>query len=170
VSVSIDYTLANTHLDPQHPYPYPWNAVSAARGDAMAALRFLRAHASEYGIDPQRVAVGGAAARAMTALEVAYGSTPADRDPGILAVVDLWGAIESQTLLQRGDAPLLIFHGTADHLWMPYQHALDLRDSAHAMDVPCKLVPLQGRGHGPWDGLDAYLGDIRPFLRNHLGS
>jgi para-nitrobenzyl esterase len=170
VSVSIDYTLANPHLDPSHPYPYPWDAVTAARADAAAALRFLRAHATEYNIDPQRVAVGGASAGSMTALELAYGSTPADRDDGILAVVDLWGAMETRTLLQPGDAPLLILHGTADDLWMPYEHALALRDSAHEVGVPCEFFPLAGKNHGPWEGLDSYLADMTPFLRRYLGN
>jgi acetyl esterase/lipase len=168
VAVSIDYTLANPDLDPRHPFPYPWSAVTAARSDALAALRYLRAHAAELAIDPQRVAVGGASAGAMTALEVAYLAPPAERDPGIRAVVDLWGAMEQQTLLQPGDAPLLVIHGTADDLWMPYPQAVRLRDSARAANVPCRFIPLPGKNHGPWGGLDAYLDDIRPFLRANL--
>ena len=65
-------------------------------------------------------------------------------------------------------APLVIFHGTADQLWMPYAQALRLRDSARAAGVPCDFNPLPGKNHGPWDGLDAYLDEIRPFLRAHL--
>ena len=169
VSVSIDYTLANEHLDPNHPFPYPDYAIAAARDDARTALRFLRAHANEYGIDPKRVAVGGASAGAITALTVAYGSTPANRDEGIRAVVDLWGAFESPTLLQPGDAPLLIMHGTDDHLWMPFEQAVRLRDSAHAEGVPCVFRPLAGKNHGPWEDVDAYLqDDILPFLRHHV--
>jgi acetyl esterase/lipase len=165
IGASIDYTLANPDLDAAHPFPYPWNAVTAARGDAIAALHFLRAHASDYGIDGNRVAVAGASAGSMTALEVAYGGT---RDPGIRAVVDLWGAMEQQKLLQAGDAPLLILHGTADLLWMPYPQAIRLRDSAHAAGVPCKFIPLAGKNHGPWEGLDSYIDDITPFLRQYL--
>ena len=168
VSVSIDYTLANAELDSSHPFPYPWDAIVAARADAILALRFLRAHASEYGIDPHRVAIGGASAGAMTALEVAYGSTPANRDDGIVAVVDLWGAMQTQTLLQHGDAPLLILHGTADQLWMPFAQAIRLRDSARAAGVPYVFLPLAGKNHGPWEDLDKYLDDITPFLRRYL--
>ena len=67
-------------------------------------------------------------------------------------------------------APLLILHGTADQLWMPFAHAVALRDSAHDVGVPCEFFPLAGKNHGPWEGLDAYLADMTPFLRRYLGN
>lgn len=169
VSVSIDYTLANAGLDEEHPFPYPAAAVAAARDDARAALRFLRAHAGELGIDPDAVAIGGASAGAITALTVAYGSTPEKRDPGIRAVVDLWGALPGSGL-EPGDAPLLVLHGTADQRWMPFAQAERLRDSARAAGVPCTFIPLRGKNHGPWEDLDDYLERITPFLRRYLES
>jgi acetyl esterase/lipase len=42
-------------LSPEAPYP-------AAVQDARAAVRWMRAHAGEYGIDPARIAVGGGSA------------------------------------------------------------------------------------------------------------
>ncbi len=168
VSVSIDYTLANGGFDEAHPFPYPGASIAKARDDARAAIRFLRTHAGEYGIDPNNIAVGGASAGAITALTVAYGAAPANRDPGIRAVVDLWGALESATLLQRGDAPLLILHGTADQHWMPFAQAERLEHSARTAGVPCTFLPLAGKNHGPWEDLDKYLADITPFLRRNL--
>ena len=161
VSVSIDYTLTNAGFDEAHPFPYPGSAVRAASTDARAAIAFLRAHAPSFGIDPDRIAIGGASAGSITALDVAYGGT---RDPGIRAVVDLWGALEGHTIAP-GAAPLLVIHGTADQHWMPFAQAERLRDGARAANVPCTFLPLPGKNHGPWDGLDDYLAAIGPFLK-----
>jgi acetyl esterase/lipase len=48
--------------------------ILAAQHDVQAAVRYIRAHATEYGIDPSEVAVGGFSAGAVTALHLAYRS------------------------------------------------------------------------------------------------
>lgn len=53
-------------------------AMVAAQHDAQAAIRWLRANASAYGLDPTKIAVGGGSAGAITAINVAQRS----HDPG----------------------------------------------------------------------------------------
>ena len=45
---------------------------AVAQSDAQAAVRFLRAHASEFGIDPGRIAAAGWSAGSITAFAVGY--------------------------------------------------------------------------------------------------
>ncbi|PAW66311.1 MAG: hypothetical protein B9S34_08475 [Opitutia bacterium Tous-C1TDCM] len=49
--------------------------------DCKNAVRFLRAHAAKYGIDPQRIAVGGGSAGGHLALMVAYTAGQPDLEP-----------------------------------------------------------------------------------------
>jgi acetyl esterase/lipase len=68
--------------------------------DCKNAVRFLRAHAKDYGVDPERIATMGTSAGAHLALMVAYTATePALEPPApyptvsnrVRAVVDLYG-------------------------------------------------------------------------------
>jgi dienelactone hydrolase len=46
--------------------------IIAAQQDALAAVRWLRVHAADYDIDPNKIAVGGFSAGAVTASNLAY--------------------------------------------------------------------------------------------------
>ncbi|EIQ00419.1 esterase/lipase [Opitutaceae bacterium TAV1] len=90
VVVSVDYRLA-TKEQPGWP---------VAVQDCKNAVRFLRAHADKYGIDPARIAVAGGSAGAHLALMVAYTANdpalePSSPYPGVSnevgAVIELYG-------------------------------------------------------------------------------
>ncbi|WFL77273.1 hypothetical protein P7228_14980 [Altererythrobacter arenosus] len=50
-----------------------WSTIFAASEDLASAVSFARANSDELGIDPERIAVGGFSAGAITAINAAYG-------------------------------------------------------------------------------------------------
>ena len=153
VAVSIDYRLA-----PQgcvgNPGPSCIIGIQQAQYDAQAAVRFLRANAATYGIDPNKIAMGGSSAGAITALNVAYSPDDVGTSgtPGVAsdvqAVVSLSGARLRGTP-DPGEAPALLFHGTADPL-VPYAWAQDTIATIQAAGVLGLLTTWEGDGHVPY--------------------
>ena len=101
--VSVDYRKATEAVFP------------AALGDVKAAVRFVKAHAMEYGFDPERIAIWGESAGAylslMTALtpDVAelnadvtdYAEIPSD----VMALVSFYAPVEFYTLYEEAGKP-----------------------------------------------------------------
>jgi acetyl esterase/lipase len=165
VTVSINYRLA----------PLSGQTILNARYDAQAAVRFLRARASTYDIDADRIATAGTSAGAITALNVAYNA----HDPGssgnpgfssaVGAAVSLSGALLGGSIA-AGEPPSLLFHGTNDTLVL-YQWAVNTRNAATAAGVPCYLITYQGEGHvpiGPPGRFQEVIDTTRNFLYAEL--
>ena len=107
--------------------------------DAKAAVRFFRAHATDWRIDTSLIFEGGTSAGAFTAIHHAYldqsevwtaidtsalGNIEGNSGtPGyssrISAVINCWGAIGDTLWMNRGDAPVISFHGLQDSV-VPY--------------------------------------------------
>jgi acetyl esterase/lipase len=142
-NVSINYRLG----------PLSGAQILAAQHDAQAAVRFLRANASTYRIDPNRIAVAGTSAGAITAEHVAYNSENpgSSGNPGhsstVGAAVSLSGA-KLLGMINAGEPPSLLFHGTTDSL-VPYQWAVNTVTQARTADVAAYLITYQGEGHVP---------------------
>ena len=147
VNVSINYRLEPGGCSASGPTPACITAIVEAEQDAQTAVGFLRTNAATYGIDPTRIAVGGSSAGAITALNVGYASaeTPAD---AVRAAVSLSGAVLGPTV-NAGDAPALLFHGTADPL-VPYQWAVNTVNAAKAAGLDVFLETWTGQGHVPY--------------------
>ena len=78
VNVSINYRLCPGGCSAGGVTAGCVEAIIQATYDAQAAVRWLRANATTYGIDPTRIAIGGSSAGAITAMNVAFASTQFD--------------------------------------------------------------------------------------------
>jgi acetyl esterase/lipase len=190
VAVSIDYRLM-----PQSPIPsarvrplldalpdIPIRAaVVAAADDTLTALRFLRAHARQLRIDPDRLGLIGASAGAITADQVAYALDDLGiAVPRIRFVGSLWGGIPDvlgAQGLRRGEAPLFSVHGDADPtVPVAWEDALQARARAQGVRAVYDRVPGGAHGYGGTQfftrdtgrGLTAYE-RLLAFAEQHLG-
>jgi predicted esterase len=122
-------------------------AMSEALADAQAAVRFLRTNASTYAVDVNRIAMGGSSAGAITALNAGF-RTAEDPTAAIGAAVSLSGA-NLLSAIGAGDAPSLLFHGTADPI-VPYSWATITYNQAIAAGLDSFLTTFTGAGHVPY--------------------
>ena len=140
VGVSIEYRV-NTTSDCQYvqdhqadnPQPPDWlekylycaQAIFGAQHDAQAAVRWIRRHAAEYRVDPNKVAVGGFSAGAVTAANLAYrwddtGDHAYQPDDHPSANSRVQGALEASGCeylpdsIGAGDAPTSSIHSEFD--------------------------------------------------------
>ena len=171
VGFSIDYRLAPHGCSAAGPTTECLLAIRDATWDAQTAVRFVREHAGDYGVDPTRIAIAGTSAGAITALDVGY--SPESPGPGdhagessaVRAAVSLSGARILGTP-NAGDAPALLFHGTADVV-VPYQWAVDTVTAAQDAGLLALLTPFDGEGHVPYHR-DTILTQTTNFLYHTL--
>lgn len=150
-------------------------SIIDATEDAQAAVRFFRAHADEYGIDTDRIAIAGTSAGAITALHVGFGlsvpgnsGTPGERSD-VAAAVSLSGAAVFQNAIDSQDAKTLLFHGSADTV-VPYAWASDTHAAAQAASLRTHLVTWEGAGHVPYvENREQILELTQNFLFHSLG-
>ncbi|MFN0109442.1 MAG: alpha/beta hydrolase [Blastocatellia bacterium] len=139
--------------------------------DAKSAIRWVRTHAKEFGIDANRiVAAGGSAGghlAASTALVKSLDEKSEDTKissvPNALALFNpaldlsaprLREMIGEQTLeisplhqVRQGAPPTIIFHGTGDTT-VPFKQAEDFCAAMKKQNARCELKAYQGRAHG----------------------
>jgi predicted esterase len=147
VNVSIDYRLEPGGCSASTPTSTCVIAIGEALADAQTAVQYLRANAASYGIDVNRIAIGGSSAGAITALHVAFSSSETPT-AAVAAAVSLSGA-RIIVNPSAGDAPTLLFHGTADTV-VPYQWAVDTFTLATAAGLDSFLTSWSGAGHVPY--------------------
>lgn len=149
----------------------------AAFNDSVAAVRWVREHAKEYNIDPNRIgAAGGSAGGHLVAMLgtmnprmvqavaafnpavdlVSFGKSKASDAQN--AVYEFLGAsyVENRALwaeatpllhVSKGSAPFLFLHGDSDTT-VPYRQSIDMIGKLKAAGVPAELFTAEGAAHG----------------------
>ena len=136
--------------------------------DGKSAVRWMREHAAELGIDPDSIAAGGGSAGGHVAATtgVIDGLDEAGEDTSVSSVPNAlvlfnpatdisksqrWGdrAMEGSPLhhVDRGDPPTIVFHGRADTT-VPYATAVRFCEAMQEEGNRCELVGFDGRPHG----------------------
>ncbi len=127
-------------------------AATDAISDGQTAVRWLRAHAAQYGIDPTRIAFAGFSAGGIMATGVGVGTDPTNPtdSPGYSSKVQAWvsvsGGLPGGEGVSATTPPGYLFSGTAD-TYVPYQWSVD---TANAMDEAGRAAVLYsepGVGH-----------------------
>jgi acetyl esterase/lipase len=126
VAAAIDYRLANG--DPHHFWPAPLV-------DAQLAVRWLRSHAAEFGVDPARICALGDSAGAHLAVFLAvldhtepgdYSGELANVPSSVACAVDNFGPVDL----------------TADNFWPPNLQMFGNQDRTQVMDQERAASPL----------------------------
>jgi acetyl esterase/lipase len=140
--------------------------------DCKSAMRWVRAHAEQLGIDPHRIAASGASAGGgLSAIAgMVDGLNDPDDDLSVSAkanalilwnpIVDMspghWGQqyvherypeFSPAENVDRNDPPAIIFHGTADVI-EPQALIDGFRSKMLAAGVRCDVIYYRGQGHG----------------------
>jgi acetyl esterase/lipase len=134
--------------------------------DSKAAIRWLRANASKYHIDPTRVGVAGASAGGyLVALLGTAGDAKdlegkggnPDQSSRVQAVLDIFGPTRIRngdakrdnvlTYVRKDNPPFLIVHGDADKT-VPLAASERLTEALKKAGVEVNLVVMKGAGHG----------------------
>lgn len=125
------------------------NAAAAAFEDAATALVWASENADARCLDIDRFAVWGSSAGAITALHVSHGLDEYFIDrPQPLVVVDYWGRLFLDGLVDSDGPPLMIVHGTNDQSQIYEDTAIVLAAEADAVGLPYSFYTIQDGPHG----------------------
>ncbi len=163
VSVAPDYRVRAVQGQDRMP------TLEDAVEDCRAALDWMKTHAAEFGIDPQRIAVGGGSAGGMIAVSlvaVENAAAAKNRSPRLFALVDLWGSPQDDFMLGKVDEhypPTIIVHGTADQS-VPFSQSEALAARLKAKGIKHELMPIPGAPHTPTAHMDAFVERTAAFV------
>ena len=120
------------------------NVAPLALADGLAAVAYVRKHASKWGISPDRVGIIGFSAGGFIAAEVAVQYAPESR-PAFVAVV--YGGLQSDTSVQADAPPMFIAAASDDEIGLA-PASVALYQKWIAAQKPAELHMYVKGGHG----------------------
>ena len=128
--------------------------------DGRQAVRFARAHAAEWGLDPNRIGIAGYSAGGGVSMGAAMEHDAASRPDFAVGVYPAWRG----ELSVPADAPPLFLVISDDDASVPSVSSTRLYEAWHKSGAPAELHVFGNGGHG-WGMLEAgWLSDIWPQL------
>lgn len=174
LTASIDYRL----LRVSDPLTRAGPAAEVAQSDAQAAIRFLRLHAAELGLDPLRIAIAGHSAGSITAFNVGYrhefmGDNADNPGPPhtVSAVLGIEGHMMGPDDMQPNGPPFLLFRAGRSSGRDSSAAVSPLIARAEELGIPAETHVVKGATH---EGLirephlRAVVSQAAPFLRRFL--
>jgi acetyl esterase/lipase len=124
------------------------DVTTVALQDAQQAVRVVRQHAADWGIDPHRIGVLGYSAGSHLALSLAAQFEP-DARPDFVAAMCPWafGKTNSPFVFRKNSPPLFICHARDDKT-APLAMTEDMVKSLENLGVPVELHVSETGGHG----------------------
>lgn len=144
-------------------------AAHAAMVDVKAAVRFVRANAEFYGVDPERIGLLGESSGAIAGVTTAVTDSEEfsqdrsdlpipevnypDVSARIRAYVHFWGNADHVLIeVDRNDPPVMIVHGTDDNeLAAAFGSSQRFAGVLRLWGVPYIFYEAEGFGHGAWE-------------------
>jgi acetyl esterase/lipase len=179
-AVSIDYRLDQSLYQDSSP-PKQAAAATAATTDAEVAVRWMKANAAKYGIDPNRIAAvgysaGGAIALGMSAVPDGDRTGPYTQFSSKIAGAISTGAYLTPGLdlglltITPGLAPILMFHYETDVASNTGAYAFRTCAAYRAAGSSCEYVSQPGEGHTTdlTPGSVWWSNEVGPFVRRSL--
>ncbi|MEO6080748.1 MAG: dienelactone hydrolase family protein [Steroidobacteraceae bacterium] len=139
------------------------NVRDLSNADGQQAVRLVRQHAAEYGVDPNRIGMIGFSAGGAVLLSSIYGSP--DVRPNFAVPIYAAGARSAEP---PAGAPPLFIGVAADDKLVGYQGSIDLFGAWVKAGLKAELHVFQIGGHGfgtKGGGADHYLDRVEEWLK-----
>jgi enterochelin esterase family protein len=120
--------------------------IPLATADGLAAVKYVREHAKEMNIDPQRIGFMGFSAGATLTMSVVYTATD-DTRPNFVAPIYVYGTAILGSEVPKAKTPIFVAVAGDDQLGL-MPHSISLYNKWFEAKQPAELHVYQKGGHG----------------------